>query len=136
MRRPLGLLILLLAAAPLLAQQQPTEQPPKFQFIPGPKPGGGEVKWTVAPGGVTEGERDEYVILSGGVTIEYQDIKLAADKLTLNQRTKDVVADGNVIVDQGPTRITATQAVYHITHPTRTLPYPPRRHAPRTDSAG
>lgn len=116
MRRPLGLLILLLAATPLLAQA-----PPKFRFVPGPKAGGGEVKVTVAPGGLTEVEKDEYMILSGGVTIEYQDIKLVADKVTFNKRTNDVVAEGNVIIDQGPTRITATQAIYNLTSKTGTF---------------
>lgn len=116
MRRPLGLLILLLAAAPL-----PAQQPPKFQFIPGPKAGGGEVKVTIAPGGKTEADKDEYAIFSGGVTIEYQDIKLVSDKVTFNQRTRDVVADGNVIIDQGPTRITATQAVYNLNSKTGTF---------------
>lgn len=116
MRRSLGLLILLLTAASLLAQA-----PKKFGFIPGPKAGGGEVKWTIAEGGRIEAERDEYVILTGGVTIEYQDIKLVADKITFNKRTNDTVAEGNVIVDQGPTRITATQAIYNLTSKTGTF---------------
>ncbi|MEO8382343.1 MAG: LPS assembly protein LptD [Acidobacteriota bacterium] len=116
MRRSLGLLILFLAAAPVFAQA-----PPKFHFVPGPKAGGGEVKVTIAPGGVTEGEKDQYAIFSGGVTIEYQDIKLVADKVTFNQRTRDVVAEGNVIIDQGPTRITATQAIYNLNSKTGTF---------------
>jgi len=64
------LLIALLTATSLFAQK------PNFQFIPGPKPGGGDVKVTVAEGGVTEIQKDEYSISQGGVTIEYQDIKL------------------------------------------------------------
>jgi LPS-assembly protein len=109
------LLIAILTAAPLFAQK------PKFEFIPGPKPGGGEVKVTVAEGGVTEIQKDEYSISQGGVTIEYQDIKLVAYKVTYNYRTKDVVAEGNVIIDQGPTRITATQAMYNLTSKTGTF---------------
>ena len=114
--RACTLLIAILTAAPLLAQK-----PPKFEFMPGPKPGGGEVKVTVAEGGVTEIQKDEYSISSGGVTIEYQDIKLVAYKVTYNYRTKDVVAEGNVIIDQGPTRITATQAMYNLTSKTGTF---------------
>ncbi|HET8774057.1 MAG TPA: LPS assembly protein LptD [Thermoanaerobaculia bacterium] len=110
------ILSLVLAAAPLLAQTKPN-----FQFIPGPKPGGGEVKVTVAEGGVTEVQKDEYSISQGGVTIEYQDIKLVAYKVTYNYRTKDVVAEGNVIIDQGPTRITASQAMYNLTSKTGTF---------------
>jgi len=110
------LLIAILTAVPVFAQTKP-----KFEFIPGPKPGGGEVKVTVAEGGVTEIQKDEYSISQGGVTIEYQDIKLVAYKVTYNYRTKDVVAEGNVIIDQGPTRITATQAMYNLTSKTGTF---------------
>lgn len=118
MRRRLCLLILVLNAIPLFAQAPPK---PKFQIIPGPKPGGGEVKVTVDPKGETEAVTDEYVIMSGGVTIEYQDIKVTANKITYNQKTKDVTAEGNVIIDQGPTRITASQAVYNLTSKTGTF---------------
>jgi LPS-assembly protein len=116
MRRRLCLLLLVLSAVPLLAQT-----PPKFRFMPGPKPGGGEVKITVAQGGVTEVQKDEYTVITGGVTIEYQDIKLVADKVTYNFRTGDVVGEGNVIIDQGPTRFTATQAIYNMNSKTGTF---------------
>ncbi|HVE71522.1 MAG TPA: LPS assembly protein LptD [Thermoanaerobaculia bacterium] len=117
MRRPLCLLILVLLSAPVFAQ----EKPPKFTIMPGPKPGGGEIKLTVEEGGQIEGVKDEYSVMTGGVTIEYQDIKLVAQKVTLNFRTKDVVAEGNVIVDQGPTRITASQAMYNLDSKTGTF---------------
>ena len=116
MRRRLCLLLLVLSAVPLLAQT-----PPKFRFMPGPKPGGGEVKITVAQGGETEIQKDEYTVVTGGVTIEYQDIKLVADKVTYNFRTGDAVAEGNVIIDQGPTRFTATQAIYNMNSKTGTF---------------
>ena len=116
MHRALGIFLSsLLFSFPLAAQSS------RFKFIPGPKAGGGEIKWTVAPGGTIEGEQDKYVVLQGGVTIEYQDIKLQAQKVTLNQKTKDVTAQGNVIVDQGPTRITGDQAVYNLDSKTGTF---------------
>ncbi|HEX8251892.1 MAG TPA: LPS assembly protein LptD [Thermoanaerobaculia bacterium] len=96
-------------------------QKPNFRFMPGPKPGGGDVKITVDEGGRTEMERDEYSILEGGVTIEYQDIKLRADKVTYNFKTRDVVAEGNVVIDQGATRMSATQAVYNLDSKTGTF---------------
>lgn len=116
----IAILITIPAFAQLPTQQQP-QKPPKFTFVPGPKPGGGEVKITVNPKGVVEAQKEDYTILTGGVTIEYQDIKLTADKVTYNQRTKDVVAEGNVIIDQGPTRITATQAIYNLNSKTGTF---------------
>ena len=116
MRRRLCLLVLVLTAAPLLAQK-----PPQFKVMPGIKPGGGEVRITVDPKGETEAVQNEYAIMTGGVTIEYQDIKIVASKVTYNFRTKDVVAEGNVIIDQGPTRITATQAIYNLESKTGTF---------------
>lgn len=89
-------------------------QAPRFDVLPGPRKGGGEVKIAVAPGGRVEAESDEYTILEGGVAIEYQDIKLRAEKVTYNLKTKDVTAEGNVVIDQGPTRISATQAIYNL----------------------
>jgi LPS-assembly protein len=122
MRRIVCLLTLVLLAVPLVAQFPAQQQPrPKFQFMPGPKPGGGEVKVTLDRGGIAEAQKDEYSIFTGGVTIEYQDIKLRADKLTHNLKTADVVAEGNVIIDQGPTRVTATQAVYNLNSKTGTF---------------
>lgn len=116
MRRSVCLLIALLAT-PLFAQSQR----PKFDFAPGPKPGGGEVKVTLDRGGVIEAQKDEYTIFQGGVTIEYQDIKLRGDKVTHNLKTADVSAEGNVIIDQGPTRVTASQAVYNLNSKTGTF---------------
>ncbi|HUP45559.1 MAG TPA: LPS assembly protein LptD [Thermoanaerobaculia bacterium] len=105
---PPVLLVLLTISIPLAAQRS------RFEIIPAPRQGGGEVKITVAEGGRFETQPDEYSVLEGEVTIEYQDIKLRANKVTYNNRTKDVTAEGNVIIDQGPTRIAATQAVYNL----------------------
>lgn len=117
-RRLFAFLIVLLVASPLLAQKPLS----KFKFIPGPKPGGGVVKITVGgTNNIVEAEKEEYTILQGDVHIEYQDIKLRADKVTYNYRTKDVDAEGNVVIDQGPTRVTANHAVYNLDTKTGTF---------------
>lgn len=108
---------MVLFAVPLSAQKPLS----KFTFVPGPRPGGGNVKITIAPGGTTEAEREEYVIFTGDVHLEYQDIKIRADKLTFNQKTKDVTAEGNVVIDQGPTRVTASRALYNLDSKTGTF---------------
>ena len=108
---------MVLFAVPLSAQKPLS----KFTFVPGPKPGGGNVKITIAPGGTTEAEREEYVIFTGDVHLEYQDIKIRTDKLTFNQKTKDVTAEGNVVIDQGPTRVTASRALYNLDSKTGTF---------------
>ena len=115
MRRLLCLTVLILTAATAHAQK------PNFKFMPGPKPGGGDITVTLEPGGTVEAQKDEYSIFQGGVTIEYQDIKLRADKVTYNLKTRDVVAEGHVIIDQGPTRITANQTVYNLDSKTGTF---------------
>jgi len=111
MRRLFCLLLVLTAATA-------SAQVPNFKFIPGPKPGGGEIKWRAND---VEAQKDEYMILERDVHIEYQDIKLASDKVTVNLKTHDVVAEGHVVIDQGPTRITADQAIFNLDSKTGTF---------------
>jgi LPS-assembly protein len=121
--RLLAILLTIVAPAVLVAQTGKDMgpagqfyQPPKtkFKFQPGPKKQGGEIQVTVAKGGHTVEEKNEYAIMEGGVTVKYQDITVVADKMTLNHRTKDVVAEGHVILDQGPMRLTANQLFYNL----------------------
>lgn len=116
-KRALRLVFTALLAA-LASSAIAQEKPPKFKFMPGPKPGGGEIKTKYAQATY---ERDEYAILEGDVEIEYQDIKLKADKVSLNLKTRDATAEGHVIVDQGPTRVSATRAVYNLDSKTGTF---------------
>src|ERR1700730_5899437 len=109
-------LMLLVVALPLLfspsafSQTPPTSTAPtstktqfkRFKFVPPTVKKGGEVRWTVAKGGRLEAEKDEYTVAEGGVKIEYQDVTLQSDKLTFNQKTRDAVAEGHVVIDQGP----------------------------------
>jgi LPS-assembly protein len=105
----------------ILATAAAAQERPKLRIIQGPKPGGGDVRITVKEG-TSEAQKDEYVIFQGGeVLVEYQDIKMRSNKLTFNQKTRDVVAEGNVIIDQGPTRISATQAIYNLDSKTGTF---------------
>jgi LPS-assembly protein len=55
-----------------------------------------------------EYRRDDYAVLSGKVRIRYQDIDLQADRAEMDLSTKIVTATGNVILDQGPRRMTGT----------------------------
>ncbi len=123
-------LILLVVALPLLFSPSAFSQTPptstktqfkRFKFVPPTLKKGGEVRWTVAKGGRLEAEKDEYTVAEGGVKIEYQDVILQSDKLTLNQKTHDAVAEGHVVIDQGPTRIAATQGVFNLESKTGTF---------------
>jgi LPS-assembly protein len=110
--------VLLLLASSVAAHGQLT----KFKFAPGPKAGGGEIRWSVAEKiGTIEVEKDEYAILEHEVKVFYQDIQLQADKVTLNLKTKDASAEGHVVVTQGPTRISADTAVFNLDSKTGTF---------------
>jgi LPS-assembly protein len=101
------------------AGQYYNTQKPKLRVTPGLKKQGGEVKFKA---NVKEQfVRDEYAILEGDVVLEYQDVVVHADKLTANLKTKDVVAEGHVILDQGPTRITGDHIVFNLDTKTGTF---------------
>ncbi len=123
---------LFLAAAPSLLFAQGKDmgpagryynpQKPKFHVTPGVKKQGGDVKIShLTPGGKDELVRDEYAIFDKDVLLEYQDIKIHTDKLTYNFKTKDVVAEGHVILDQGPTRLTGEHIVFNLDSKTGTF---------------
>jgi LPS-assembly protein len=98
------------------AAQYYKQTPPKnrFKILQSPTKGKGDIKYSLPPGGHQQFEKDEYAILEPDVTIEYQDVKVHADKITVNFKTRDVVAQGHVIVDQGPNRISADQVYYNL----------------------
>ena len=114
---------LLLATAPSLlvaqagknmgpAGQFYNQPKPKFKVTPGIKKTGGDIKFRSTT--KQEVVRDEYALLEGDVVIEYQDITVHADKVTANLKTKDVVAEGHVILDQGPTRLAGDHIVFNL----------------------
>jgi len=50
----------------------------------------------------------------GGVKILYQDISVQCHELEYNRVTKDLVARGDVVLDQGPSRFTADELHYNL----------------------
>ena len=53
-------------------------------------------------------KRDDYAVLTGNVQLHYQDLDLTGDHVEIDLTAKQVVAQGNVILDQGPKRLTGT----------------------------
>jgi lipopolysaccharide export system protein LptA len=51
---------------------------------------------------------------TGGVRILYQDIRLQCEEMEYNRITQDLVARGNVVLDQGPTRFTAEEIYFNL----------------------
>ena len=54
------------------------------------------------------------VVASGGVEFRYRDALLQAQRLEVDRETRDVVAEGEVILDQGPRRITGTRLEFNL----------------------
>src|SRR5947209_6170586 len=59
-------------------------------------------------------KREDYAVLTGAVQIRYQDIDLKADQAEIDLKTKVVTAKGNVIIDQGPRRLTGESATVNL----------------------
>jgi LPS-assembly protein len=76
-----------------------------------PEPGG-EVRLTTK--NPVHYEKDVFWEGSGEVTIEYQDVKITADRARYDFPTKTATLDGNVVVDQGPTRLSGTHGVFRV----------------------
>jgi len=91
----------------------------KFKFVPPTLKKGGEIHFQSK--GKQEYVRDEYAILEDDVHVDYQDVKMQADKITINLKTKDAVAEGHVIIDQGASRVTADHAVFNLDSKTGTF---------------
>jgi LPS-assembly protein len=51
---------------------------------------------------------------TGGVRILYQDIRVQCEEMEYNRVTQDLVARGNVVLDQGPTRFTADEMYFNL----------------------
>jgi len=107
---------------------QTTPAPAAPPAAPAGPPGAGpdrldfQLKFTSAHGGGSaagsaanlEYKREDYAVLSGGVQIRYQDIDLKADQAELDLETKIVIALGNVILDQGPRRLTGKSLIFNL----------------------
>ncbi|HSS51519.1 MAG TPA: LPS assembly protein LptD [Thermoanaerobaculia bacterium] len=90
-----------------------------LKFAPDPNgKGGGSAAGSA---GNLDYKREDYAVLTGGVQIRYQDIDLKADEAEIDLKTKVVTAKGNVIIDQGPRRLTGDSAVFSLDTKTGTL---------------
>src|SRR5258708_39758531 len=105
----LCLTALLLAATPCAWGQgkdmgpaaQYYKQPPakkRFKVVQPKKGTKSDIKFTIPPGGHPHYEKDEYAILEPDATVEYQDVKIHADKITVNVKTTHVDGQRHGIV--------------------------------------
>jgi LPS-assembly protein len=83
-----------------------------------PKPGGA-VTVTAAR---QDCERElEVCTASGDVHLVYQDVEMRAETLTFDRRSKIATAEGNVVIDEGPTRLAGRRAVFDLEKKTGTI---------------
>ncbi|HUO86479.1 MAG TPA: LPS assembly protein LptD [Thermoanaerobaculia bacterium] len=90
---------------------EPPDERPAFQFPVPADQGGGTITGRAEE---LELVREDYAAAIGRVEIAYQDIELAADRIELDIATNTVTAFGNIVLDQGPRRITADHAVFDL----------------------
>lgn len=57
----------------------------------------------------------------GDVFVEYQDVKIRADKLSLDREKNIAHAEGHVVIDQGPTRLSGDRGTFDLNTKTGTL---------------
>ncbi|HEX4960003.1 MAG TPA: LPS assembly protein LptD [Thermoanaerobaculia bacterium] len=117
--------------APAPGTPPPAPAPPAVPAPPPGPPGAGpgrldfNLKFTPAPGtkggGSAAGsaanleyKREDYAVLTGNVQLRYQDIDLKADEAEIDLKTKIVIALGNVIIDQGPRRLSGDSATFDL----------------------
>lgn len=94
------------SAAPATVAPAPAEASPEritFELkIPADR-GGGLVTGSAL---ALETQEETRVSVSGAVEIKYKDITVHAERLTFHRDTMTVEGEGNVVLDQGPNRIT------------------------------
>jgi LPS-assembly protein len=122
---PLAAAIALTLPVPLLAQQSsdPFEsrfrERPNFQIRFRVPEKGGEVRLTTKK--PVQYVQDVSWDGSEEVTIEYQDVKITADVGHYDFPTKTATLTGHVVIDQGPTRLSGSRAVFHLDTKTGTI---------------
>ena len=85
---------------------------PNFQIRFRPPTAGGEVRlYTKKP---VRYEKDVSWEGSDDVLIEYQDVKITADKARYDFPTKTATLEGHVVIDQGPTRMSGDRGTFQI----------------------
>lgn len=90
----------------------------RFQ-IPFPEDKGGGVATGTA--GNLEYVREDYVVASGGVELQYEDMQFQGQRVTVDLKTEQVTAEGDVIIDQGPKRLVGDTLIFDLVTKTGTV---------------
>jgi len=93
----------------------PAPPPPErvtFELVIAKEKGGGKV---VGAADDVEAEGEEKITMIGGVEIKYKNLVVHTDRAVFTRSTQHVTAEGDVILDEGPRRLTGTRAELDIT---------------------
>jgi len=69
--------------------------------------GGGKASGSA---GTIDYEREDLAVATGGVELQYQDITVHAERVSVDLAKKEVEAQGGVVLDQGPRRLAGDTA--------------------------
>ncbi len=128
-------MVLLLLASPVAGQSSFESDPFASRFRDRPNldikfrmpEAGGVITVTVSDGKggrqslISEDVYETQAPKGGVVTLEYQDIKLTADYVRADRKTRQVVAEGDVVLEQGPSRLTGLRLEMDLTDKTGIL---------------
>ncbi len=99
-------------AEPAAAEE---ERPPAshitFSIPIPPEKGGGTIEGSA---GSVQLERENFLVASDGVELRYRDLEIQAQRMAVDLETKHVTAEGEVILDRGPRRITGATLAFDL----------------------
>ncbi len=102
------------------ARLSPEELIDRITFqVPFPAEKGGGT--AVGSAGNLEYLREDYVVATGGVELRFRDMKFQAERVAVDLKTQELTAEGDVIIDQGPRRLTGETAVFDLETETGSL---------------
>jgi len=91
----------------------------KFELkIKPPKPGGAV---TVTAAHENCEQNMDVCTATGEVHLVYHDVQMRADSITFDRKSKIATAEGHVVIDQGPTRMAGSRAVFDLEKKTGTI---------------
>jgi LPS-assembly protein len=80
--------------------------------------GGGKASGSA---GTIDYEREDLAVATGGVELQYQDITVHAERVSVDLAKKEVEAQGGVVLDQGPRRLAGDTLTFDLETKTGTI---------------
>jgi LPS-assembly protein len=98
-------------------------QLPQFERIHFNVPISAEQGGGIATGaaGKVEFVREDYVVASGGVSLRYRNLEVLARRVDVDLKTRMVHAEGDVVLDEGPRRVSGDRLEYDLDERTGTV---------------